>query len=511
MNNSHPAFGLLQLARAARDYPRRWAVPAVVVAVAVLVFAVFRPDTWQVSQALIVRNEAAGEHNEPGSFDRAEQMKAVQETILELAKSRGVLRGALVKAGVPEDYDGLASEWPTDRDVAGLRKVVSLDPPKGTEFGTTEVFYLTVKNEDKARAIALTKALCGQLEIRFQEIRDAKAQSMIGELTNSVRLAQVDLDKATTRLSAIEREVGPDLAELRILNDATNGDSTLRRTVGEIATELREARSGQAMNQELLALLQQAQKDQGQLLAAPNQLLESQPALRRLKDGLVDAQINTAQLKGRMNDAHPLVQAARESEKEIGSHLHHELGIAIRGVKADLRLTGDRIQLLEERLAEATGRLERLAELRTPYANHLAVAAHRTHVLQQNEQQLSQARAAQASASETNLISRIDAPDAGTKPIGPSRAIIILCGIAGGLMVGFGVLLITAPPVVVTNSTETPRTVEPVAVPETKSIAARPAAPTTCRPIGPMPMAASGSLTAALSKLNGNGQGTIKV
>jgi polysaccharide biosynthesis transport protein len=522
MNASFPALGLLQLLHTVRDYPRRWAVPAAVVALAAIVFALVRPATWQASQALIIRNEAAAAGNGPGSFEHADQMKSVQETILELSRSRGVLRGALVEVGPPANYRKSPDAWPSDTDVADLRDTVTLAPPKGTEFGTTEVFYLAVKSRDRARAVALADALCDQLTARFQKIRDAKAQSMIGELNNAVRLAHVDLDEATARLSAIEKEVGPDLAELRMLNDATVGDSTLRRTAGEIATELRAARANYATSRELLAMLQQAQKDQGQLLATPNQLLESQPALRRLKDGLVDAQIHTAQLKGRMSDAHPIVMAARESEKEIGRHLHDELGIAIRGVEADLRLTGDRTRLLEDRLAEVTGRLERLAELRTPYANQVAETAHRTQLLQQAEQQYSLTRATQASASVTSLISRIDTPDAGTKPIGPGRSVIALAGIAGGLLVGLGVLLLTVPPVPVSHTPEAPADPSLPASPKARPAASiapttTPFVPENVPPRRPAivprhvkPVATALSLAAALTKLSGNGHGSPK-
>ncbi|NLE40197.1 MAG: hypothetical protein GX621_19460 [Pirellulaceae bacterium] len=498
----------------ARRHPLRWALPAGLITLAAVLFAVVRPPTWQASQALTVRNEAINRNEELGAFGHADQMKAVQETILELARSRGVLHATLVDVGPPAKYAGSADAWPTERDVADFRDAVAIAPPKGADFGSTEVFYLNVKDRDRDRAIRLAETLCDRLETRFQNIRDTKAQSMVGELTNAVRLAQADLDDATVKLSAIEKEVGPDLAELRILNDATNGDSTLRRTAGEIRTELRTARAGYETNKELLTLLEQAQHDQGQLLAAPNQLLESQPALRRLKDGLVDAQIQTAQLKGRMSDEHPLVKAAREAEQEIGRHLHHELGIAIRGVKADLRLTGDRLRLLEERLVESTGRLERLAALRAPYANQLASAAHRTAVLQRAEQQLSQARATQASAAETSLISRIDAPDTGTKPLGPGRATIGLFGLAGGLLVGLGVLLLSAGPVPVETPTESVSAQS--IVPRDAAVVDEPAAatpPDDSLPTVPRrtpsfatvrPTAGRSILTSALEKLNGH-------
>ena len=455
MNNQQSqTFDPAHVLRILRQYPMHWMGPAVVVALAAVVFAVVRPATWEASQALVVRDEATKSGSEPGQFNHVDQMKAVQETILEVAKSHGVLEAALVEVGPPADYDEPVAVWPTAKDVEDLREVVEFTPPKGAEFGTTEVFYLHVKDHDRDRALALTEAVCDQLESRSQEIRDARAKSMIDELTKAVTLAQTDLDASTATLSAIEKEVGSDLAELRILNDGTTGDSALRRINGEIRAELREARETQQSNRELLALLEHAQDDPGRLIATPNRLLESQPALQRLKDGLVDAQLQTAQLGGRMSDEHPLVLAAREAEKGIGRHLHDEVAIAIRGLKVELRLNAEHVTMLEERLADTTGRLERLAQLRATYANQVAQTGHRGGLLQQAEQHLSQARASQASAAATSLISRIDGPDAGTKPVGPGRAMICLMGIAGGLAAGFGSLMLTLPPQTPTATTE---------------------------------------------------------
>ena len=47
--------------------------------------------------------------------------------------------------------------WPTERDIVDVRKYVKLVPPKGAEFGKTEVFYLTVRAESPARSVALNE------------------------------------------------------------------------------------------------------------------------------------------------------------------------------------------------------------------------------------------------------------------------------------------------------------------------------------------------------------------
>ena len=423
-----------------------WMVPAAVVTVLAVAYAVFRPDTWEATQAVIVRNEASNNAMGPGKFGQPEEMKAVQDTIMELAYSGGVLRAALAEVGPPANYKKDPAEWPTLRDIEDTREELKITPPKGAEFGKTEVFYVSIRDKNRDRALDLNRAICSQLQTRYQKVRDSKAQSMIDELSKTVDLAKNDLTEATGRLSKVEKGVGADLAELRMLHDTSAGDGALRRTATEIRNELRKVSDDQQTNRRLLSLLEEAQEDPGQLLAAPNRLLESQPALRRLKEGLVDAELKTASIKGTMAAEHPLVKAAVAAEEEVGRHLHEELAIARRGVKADLSVNADREAKLREQLAEVNDRLARLAEVRATYSNLVAENQNRMNLVEQAEQNLAEARATHASAKATSLISRIDNPETGSKPVGPSRAVIVLVGMVGGLLVGFGVVFLTVQP-----------------------------------------------------------------
>ena len=119
------------------------------VTAAAAAYALIAPKTWQASQALIVRNEAVGSDTEPGRFRGAEELKSIQETIMELSKGHGVLEAALMEVGPPADY-ARPSAWPTDNDVESLQKAVKIVPPKGVEFGASEVFYLEVRDKDRS-------------------------------------------------------------------------------------------------------------------------------------------------------------------------------------------------------------------------------------------------------------------------------------------------------------------------------------------------------------------------
>ena len=434
-----------------------WLVPAVLIAAGVGVYAVVHESTWEASQALIVRNEASNAEKTPGKFSYPEEMKTVQETILEVVKGRSVLEAALREVGPPADCENPAA-WPTDRDIVALRKCVKLVPPKGAEFGKTEVFYLTVRAEDRARSVALNEAIFKHLQTQFQQLRDAKAQSMIDELSKTVHLAKADLDEATAKLASTENRVGSDLAELRSMQDMASSDSALRRSGEEIRAQLRDNAAAEKANRELLAVLAKAQDDPGRFVATPNRLLESHPSLRRLKDGLIDAQLHTSALLGTMAADHPKVKAAKESEEEIGRHLHDELALARRGVEVELKVIADRRVLLEDQLAKTNERLHGLADVRAGYTNQVAEAKSRATLLERAEQNLAEARAARASAKAASLISRIDTPDAGIRPVGPDRIVIALCGVLGGVLAGFGLVFLTVP-----ASTEAPTVVPAIA------------------------------------------------
>ncbi len=339
-------------------------------------YALFAARTWEASQTLILRDEAAGGEEGIGRFRRLDDMKVTQETILGIVNGEEVLQGALRDVG-PAD-GAAAAAFPTGQNVADLRDALRLTPPDGSEFGKTEIFYLKVKDRDPRRAVALCSAVAKRLLESLRKLRNAKAQSMIDELDKSVALSERDLQASTARLGALEARVGGDLAELRMMEMTATGDSDIRRRLNQIETELRAAKLAQRSNEELLRLLQAAKNEPGALLATPNRLLESQPGLRRLKEGLVDAQLHSAKLLGIMSEEHPMVIASRESESEVRSDLHRELAVAISGVNVDLRLTSERVHTLAAQRSETIARLDKLAGLRAAYSTLVADVRHRT-------------------------------------------------------------------------------------------------------------------------------------
>jgi uncharacterized protein involved in exopolysaccharide biosynthesis len=426
-------------------HPLRWLLPTIACTAAAVVFALLRWPTWEATQTLRLRPATSINADALVPGDDTQRMRAMQETVLELLHSRAVVEAVLKEVGPPVDRKAEAP-WPTAREISDFSDSVRLAPPDGLEFGRSELLYLSARAADRARAKALCQSASERLIERYRQVRSEKADNLCVELDEVVALARADLEHTSQKLAEIEKQVGTDLGELRTLNETPGSDSALQRTATEIRSELRQARAAQNDNRRLVGVLEAAQRDPGRLLAAPAALLDSQPALGRLKEGLIDAQLNTATMKGRMSEAHPLVVAAAEAENEIGRHLHGEIGIALRAVRADLQLQDERIALLEEREQQAARRLARLAELRAQYGHLADETRHRTELLQRAQQQRAEARAMRAGAATGSPLWALDAPQTGPDPLGPGRTVIALAGLIGGSIVGLGILLLTTAP-----------------------------------------------------------------
>lgn len=405
------------------------------------VFTAIREPSWKATQGLIVRDQTS-EHSSTGRFESLDAMKTAQETILEIARQRVLIERVLRQIGPPAD---MQRAWPTAQDIDDAADAIAITAPQGAEFGSTEVIYVSVEAHDRQRALRLTTAVCDELDQRLRELRREKANSIIEELEKSLALGEADLEEATRELEIMEREVGDDLGELRILNTQGSGESNLRSGSIQIKNELRQTETLLKEQQQMLSFLQAAVANPERILGAPVRLLDKQPALRRLKDGLVDAQLRTAELSGTRSADHPLVKAARIGEQEVRRDLHGELTSAIRGLQAEIEVSQQQATLLREQLSDVSGRLTRLAGLRARYGNLVAVVKQRESIVADVRRNIADARAAYKAALATSFLTRMDSPVIGNKPEGPSSKMIVGAGFGGGLAAACGLLLLLAP------------------------------------------------------------------
>jgi uncharacterized protein involved in exopolysaccharide biosynthesis len=444
MPNTPLVLFLLDFAKALRSHWRMWATTTAACSLLALGYAIAKPNVWQATQVLHVRNEAAGTADRPGNFTSVDAMATAQSTMLELARNSTALAAALREVGPPSDRRS-TENWPSDQDVDDLRDSISIKAPGGAEFGRTEVVHVSVKSKSRERAVQLTRAVCDQLEKNLQELRNRRTGGVIDELTKAQQLAQIDLLAATKRLEELEEEIGQDLPEIRILNQSGTGESNLRSQLTQIKNDLRGAKIASEEKVEQLKHLQAARTDISQVVAMPNRLIESQPALKRLKDGLVDAQLRTAELSGTMSKDHPKVIAAKAAEQEVLQDLRGELEVAVKSLETDIAISRKLIQSLDKQRSDVEQRLDRLAGLRARYHNLETEVKQRSEIAQKATKDLADARASHAAATASSVITRINEPQLGTHPLGPGRTMICLAGLMGGLGSGLGLVFLVSP------------------------------------------------------------------
>jgi polysaccharide biosynthesis transport protein len=443
--NHESSLSYADLFHAVRTHVRWWVVSAVVGVVVAAAYSLVSSREWRATQALMLRPEAASVSEQKlGKFSDLSEMKLLQATILELAKSHSVMEATLRSVG-PKGWFPSA-QFPTAQDLETFRQQIDMRPPGGAEFGQTEVFYLSVRDTNRERAAKLVAVLADELEKRMQNLRDDRAQSQVAELNKTVAMAEADLSARTDKLSQFEASIGADLVELRSMTANVSGQGEVSQELQAIEADRRGNVARQHDDAQLLILLKAAQEDPRQLIAMPSSLLSSQPALSQLKDALVQAQVHTASLLGTYADDHPYVLAAKETETRLQAQLHDELSLAIKGIEVDSQLAADRAASLDHNTQAGRERLARLASARAEYANLVSAVDNHTKLVETARKNLADARADHASAHSASVLGRIDGVESGVAPIGPGRVTITAAGGVAGLTFGFGLVFLFAVP-----------------------------------------------------------------
>lgn len=409
---------------------------------------VLKSDVYLASQSLMVRDDASATVMKLGRFESQTQMKAAQETLMELAKNPAVVRKALQDVG-PEakGWFWTDDQYPSDnlvRDIAS--EAIALHAPTGIEFGNSEVVYLDVKAKTPERAVALNQAIGQRLEERWREVRRLRAESVITELESAKIAAEEQLAQTTEKLREMEQQAGSRLGDLRSLTDVVGGAGGVKTQVDQIEAELRSVKSELLRLQAELQSLDTALANPAAYLLAPVDLLNTQPGLKKLREGLADAQMNTSRLTGRYTERHPLVIAARRAQESIEKQLLDQMFASQQTLRQSIEAANTRLTNLTAQKTETEASLESLATIRADYVNLTSEFKTRSGILEEIERELAQARGSrQASNSESSLLTRLDSPRVGDRPLGPGRAMLTLAAAAAGSMLGIGVVLLLTP------------------------------------------------------------------
>lgn len=406
--------------------------------------ALLSKDVYSARIGLVVRDEATRSVDRLGRFGSQTEMKAAQETILEMVQNPETITAALKQIGPVSGR--VDPDYPSREVVdSAASDAVNLLAPKGSEFGNTEVVYLQTKANTKQRAKQFCDSMYDNLSAQLRHVRGLRADSVIAELTHARDLAKQDLETASVRLQQIEMLFGEDLGDLRQLKDSISGDGANRKQLQELIANLETAELELQRLESLERLLRDGAEDPTRLLIVGSDILTGQPSLQRLKDGLIDAQLAASQLAGVYTEQNPKRRAAVATEKEIRLRLQQESRSAIAAMKPQLELQRELVRRLSGRHGQTKRRLDHLAKFRTEYAEIDSQVRSRTDSLAEAEKALGDALAARSAAMSTNLIARLGPAQVTEKPIGPGGSVMAGGATVAGLIFGLGVVFLVAP------------------------------------------------------------------
>ena len=404
---------ITQFIKSLQKHRSLWMAPTIICGVLGTGYAATKSSTWNAWQAIHVRDDVSSD----GQFGNVDLRKAAQETVIELARNRSVIDAALKEFGPPKTFFKV-KEWPSSEVVNAVRSDLSVSAPPGTELGKADVIHLSVNADSPENALRLNNAICNQLDLHLQKLRSSKAESLVAELKNKQSLARRDLRQATAELEKLEREIGQDLGELRTLDQTGSGESNLRTSLTQISSDLRAATNRRMAQDQLNRILDEAKKDATKLVSIPDRLLDSQPELRKLKDGLAGAQLRIAELTGKMRNSHPLVRAADRELNEIRAQITNRLPAWTESVRADIKITDGLVNSLRSELSQVQKRLSELASMRAPYSNLVSRVQNRRDQLKEVNQSLSRAEAQRSSSNSSSVFTRVGEAEVSDSPIG---------------------------------------------------------------------------------------------
>lgn len=421
-----------------------WLGSTALFTVAGIGYSLISSTTWTASQPMVLRDETTGAVERLGRFTSQTELKAAQETTLEVASNLEVVSAALKKIGPPNGKPN--DKWPSASLVADTAKrLVNITAPQGGEFGGSDMIYLQVEQATPQRSEQFCAALFTSLTEQMGRVRQVRADSMIGELTHARDLARTRLQAVQDQVREIEVQFGSDLGELRNLTEAINGEGANRRVIEETNKELQDAELQLENLYSLREFVQRGLQDPSQLLVSGSDLLEKQPSLQRLKDGLIDAQLARSQLSGNMRPEHPRIRTAEIAEAAILKAIKEEFASVLQSMERMIRLEQDRVARLTAKRQDLNDRLDRLAEVRTPYSQLSSEAKHRTQALEQAERALTDAEASSSAAMSVSLIAKLGPITVSDTPNGPSAKMLAMGGGAAGLIFGLGLVFLAAP------------------------------------------------------------------
>lgn len=401
-----------------------------------------QPEVYEASVQIWAQDQSPGlrgSSNYPN--DSAARVKMALTNVREVIYSRQVLESALVECGIlPRENSGAASvsQAERDRQSSRLGKSIRLEAPKGTDFGSSQIFFIKLRDRDPQRAPKLLAALLDSFRHRYEQLSAEQAQHLVHETSMQVEKSREQLTFAAKAFDECVKSLEGGMAELNSMSGSSSGDSELRRSLVQLNERLVPAEADLRVQRAFLQQLANAQADSTEFVEVPGPLVREYPALEQAVRDLSAAQSQMDSVAARVTPENAEYQMTEErlrlSEQTYLTEVERATAALEREIEAKTEavnfMRGQRESYLE-RLAELTNQYVRFDGLRQELAQSRTIVA-------DAERRRSDAAHALLTAAQETLFSTLDGPRASTNPVSPQRKMNFVLGTLLGLVTGIG-------------------------------------------------------------------------
>ena len=415
--------------------------------IAATVFSWIQPMIYQSSVQIWAQDQSPGlRGTSQYATDSAARVKMVLSNVYEVVYSRQVLESTMERCGVlnpASSEDPVAAQSARDELVSKLGKAIRLEAPKGSDFGTTQIFFIRLKDPDPDRAQALLTALLDSFRQRYEQLSAEQAQHLYRDTTTQVEKSREQLAVAVTAFDEFVRQLEGGMGELNSMGGAPGGDSELRRALATINDRLLPAETDLKLQQALLMQFERLEMDRTPLVDVPASLIRDYPALEQSIRELTGARVQLSSVAARVTIENPEYQTALERLRLLESVFLDEVKRAASAVRKEIAAKTEAVDFMRTekeqylaRVAELTNRFVEFDGLRQEMTQRRAIVV-------DAEKRRSDAAHALATAAQETLFATIDGPRTSTKPVSPNRRLNVLIGTLLGLVTGVGLAFLT--------------------------------------------------------------------
>jgi uncharacterized protein involved in exopolysaccharide biosynthesis len=423
----------------------KWTILALtlVFGVGAAVVSMFMPNVYESSVQMWAQDQSPGlRGTSKYAEDSAARLKIVLSNVREVILSRQVLLATLEQSGATGSAAGQAgiqtgAETSLDAEIAELRKSIRLEAPKGSDFGTTPIFFVRLRDNDPDRASKLLAALLASFRQRYEALTGEQAQHLYTETTLQVDKSREQLADAAKSFDAFVRDLEGNVSELNSMGGSP-GDSELRRGLATVNERLVPAEADAATQTKLLEQFELARAGSDESPVVPGTFVRDYPAFDLAARELSATRIQMDATEARLTPEHPEFQVAAERLRFAEMTYRDEIERVIEAVRRDIAAKSEAITFLRNQKDEYLGRLAALADRFVEFDGLKQELAQRRLIVADAERRRSDAAHALLTAAQETLFATMDGPQSSVKPVSPKRKLNIALGTLLGLLTGVG-------------------------------------------------------------------------